>query len=228
MDEELAEEISLAFFFRKGKIMKSKDQLTAWATDLQSLAQAGLHYGHDIFDRERYQKIREIAGEMMAAKTGLPKEKVATLFMGDEGYQTPKIDTRAAIFKNNKILMVKEKMSQDWSLPGGWNDYDMTTAQNAVKEAKEESGRDVKPVLLIAVEDRNHHNKPFLATNITKLFYLCQELDGQFKDNDETEDCRYFALDKLPKLSTGRNTKEQIAMCFDAYHHQNTWKTYFE
>lgn len=124
--------------------MSLDDQFTKWATDLQSLAQAGLHYGHDIFDRERYEAIRKIAGEMMVAKTGLPKEQIKTLFLGDEGYQTPKLDTRAAIFKDNKILLVREKMTREWSLPGGWNDYDQTTAQNCVKEAYEEAGRVVK------------------------------------------------------------------------------------
>ena len=154
--------------------MEEVDQFTKWATNLQSIAQAGLHYGKDVFDRERYEQVRKIAGEMMQAKTGLPKEQIKTLFLGDEGYQTPKIETRAAIFKDDKILLVRERMAQEWSLPGGWNDYDQTTAQNCVKEAREESGRIVKPVKLIAVQDRNHHNKPILATNITKVFYLCK------------------------------------------------------
>ena len=207
--------------------MNSDDQFIKWATDLQSLAQAGLHYGHDVFDRERYEKIRKIAGEMMAVRTGLPKEQIKTLFLGDEGYQTPKIDTRAAIFKDNKILLVREKMTQEWSLPGGWNDYDQTTAQNCVKEAYEEAGRVVKPVKIIAVQDRNHHNKPILATNITKIFYLCKEISGEFKPNDETDVCDYFTLDNLPKLSLGRNTEEQIAMCFAANNDPN-WQTQFE
>lgn len=146
--------------------MKTNDQIANWAMDLQSLAQAGLRYGHDVFDRERYEEIRRIAGEMMAARTGIPEEKLKTLFLGDEGYQTPKIETRAAIFKDNKILLVREKMSQEWSLPGGWNDYDQTVADNCVKEAFEESGRKVEPVKIIAVQDRNHHNKPILATNV--------------------------------------------------------------
>ena len=143
--------------------MEEVDQFTKWATNLQSIAQAGLHYGKDVFDRERYEQVRKIAGEMMQAKTGLSKEQIKTLFLGDEGYQTPKIETRAAIFKDAKILLVRERMAQEWSLPGGWNDYDQTTAQNCVKEAREESGRIVKPVKLIAVQDRNHHNKPILA-----------------------------------------------------------------
>lgn len=208
--------------------MKTNDQFTDWAAELQSLAQAGLEYGKDIFDRERYTRIREIAVEMMAERTGLPLEKMKTLFAGDEGYQTPKIETRAAIFKDDKILMVKERMSQDWSLPGGWNDYDLSVSENCVKEAREESGRDVKPILLIALQDRNRHNKPIRVTNIMKAFFLCEEIDGKFQANDETEDCQYFALDNLPKLSVDRNTKEQIAMCFDAYHHADTWKTLYD
>ena len=207
--------------------MEEIDQFTKWATNLQSIAQAGLHYGKDVFDRERYEQVRKIAGEMMQAKTGLPKEQIKTLFLGDEGYQTPKIETRAAIFKDDKILLVRERMAQEWSLPGGWNDYDQTTAQNCVKEAREESGRIVKPVKLIAVQDRNHHNKPILATNVTKIFYLCKEISGEFVPNDETDACDYFALDKLPKLSIDRNTKEQIEMCFKASKDPN-WETVFE
>lgn len=207
--------------------MKTNDQIANWAMDLQSLAQAGLHYGHDVFDRERYEEIRRIAGEMMSARTGIPKEKLKTLFLGDESYQTPKIDTRAAIFKDNRILLVREKKTQEWSLPGGWNDYDQTTAQNCVKEAREEAGRIVEPIKIIAVQDRNHHNKPVIATNITKIFYLCKEISGKFTPNDETDTCDYFNLDNLPKLSLGRNTKEQIAMCFDA-NNDPDWDTKFE
>lgn len=207
--------------------MEEVDQFTKWATNLQSIAQAGLHCGKDVFDRERYEQVRKIAGEMMQAKTGLSKEQIKTLFLGDEGYQTPKIETRAAIFKDAKILLVRERMAQEWSLPGGWNDYDQTTAQNCVKEAREESGRIVKPVKLIAVQDRNHHNKPILATNVTKIFYLCKEISREFVPNDETDACDYFALDNLPKLSLDRNTKEQIEMCFKASKDPN-WQTLFE
>ena len=207
--------------------MEEVDQFTKWATNLQRIAQAGLHYGKDVFDRERYEQVRKIAGEMMQAKTGLSKEQIKTLFLGDEGYQTPKIETRAAIFKDAKILLVRERMAQERSLPGGWNDYDQTTAQNCVKEAREESGRIVKPVKLIAVQDRNHHNKPILATNVTKIFYLCKEISREFVPNDETDACDYFALDNLPKLSLDRNTKEQIEMCFKASKDPN-WQTLFE
>lgn len=83
--------------------------------------------------------------------------------------------------------------------------------------------RKVKPLKIIAVQDRNHHNKPILATNVTKIFFLCKEISGEFTPNDETDACEYFALDNLPKLSLDRNTKEQIAMCFDAWLGYSIW-----
>lgn len=95
-----------------------KEQWLEWAIELQSLAQAGLTYGKDIFDRERYERIREISAEIMAYKTDIPVQKVKDLFCNETGYQTPKLDTRAAIFQNGKILLVKEN-SGKWSLPGG-------------------------------------------------------------------------------------------------------------
>lgn len=208
--------------------MKYEDKLTSWATELQSLAEAGLEYGKDVFDRERYTRIREIAVEMMAEKTGMTLEQTGKLFAGDEGYQTPKLDTRAAIINHDQILLVKERLSQDWSMPGGWNEYNLSPKENCIKEAKEESGREVKPILLVAVQDRNKHNKPLLATKIIKHFFLCEELGGEFQPNSETVDCRYFSITNLPNLSLGRNTREQIRMCFDAYHHQDTWQTLYE
>lgn len=206
--------------------MKEWDKFTQWAIDLQSIAQDGLTYGKDKFDLQRYEQVREIAAKMMAEKTGLPIEQTKTLFCGDEGYQTPKIDTRAAIFKDDKILLVHEIMSDDWSLPGGWCDANISAAENCVKEAREESGLNVKPIKLIAFQDRNKHNKPILATKIMKAFFLCEVESGNFEKNIETDACRYFGLNELPKLSVGRNTFEQIKMCFDA--RRNDWQTVFD
>ena len=90
-----------------------------WAVELQALAQAGLHYGKDPFDIERFQRIRDIAAEMLARGTDLPLETVTDLFCCESGYQTPKLDTRAAVFQNGRILLVRENDGR-WSLPGGW------------------------------------------------------------------------------------------------------------
>lgn len=136
--------------------------LTKWAMEIQSLAQAGLTYGKDKFDLERYERLREISAEMMAFKTDLPIEKVRELFCGETGYQTPKVDTRAAVFKDGKLLLVHESNGK-WALPGGWCDFDRSVAENTVKETKEEAGLDVEPKFLIAVQDRSRHNPPALC-----------------------------------------------------------------
>ena len=138
--------------------MNELDKLINMAMELQSIAQNGLAYTRDAFDKERFERVREISAEIMAMKTELPLEKVKNVFCGEYGYQTPKLDTRAAIFQDGKILLVKEQGG--WSLPGGWCDYNQTAASNTVKEAKEEAGLDVKPVKLIAIQRRTPDNFP--------------------------------------------------------------------
>ena len=124
--------------------MDKNEKWLQWAAELQSIAQAGLFYGKDPFDRERYQRIRDIAAEMISFKTEIPLEKVKDLFCCEQGYQTPKLDTRAAIFKEDKILLVREK-NGTWSLPGGWVDVNVSVRENVIKEVKEEAGLDVRP-----------------------------------------------------------------------------------
>lgn len=197
--------------------MTQRNQWLDWAVELQALAQAGLFYGHDQYDLERYERIRDIAAQMMAQQSGLPLEQVKDLFCNESGYQTPKLDTRAAIFQGGKILLVQENDGR-WSLPGGWVDVNVSVKENAIKEVKEEAGLDVTVDLVIALQDRNRHNQPISAYGICKVFVLCSVLGGSFQPNLETLDSRYFPLDQLPELSTEKTTQEQIQMCFDAYH----------
>lgn len=201
--------------------MDKKDKLLSWATELQSLAQAGLTYGKDKYDIERYQRIRDISAEMIAEKADVSFEKAKELFCNETGYQTPKIDTRAAVFKGGKILLVREE-NGTWSLPGGWCDVNMSVGDNTVKETFEEAGLTVKPVRLIAVQDRNRHNTPVYAYGVTKVFMLCSLIGGEFRANTETTESRYFSRDDIPEnLANEKNTKEQILMCFDAAADEN-------
>ena len=206
--------------------MEQKETWLSWAVELQSLAQAGLTYGKDIYDRERYTRIREIAAEMVAHQTQLPVEKVTELFCSESGYQTPKLDTRAAIFREDRILLVKERDGK-WSLPGGWVDVDLSVKESAIKEVKEEAGLDVSADLVIAVQDREKHNRPVYAHKICKVFVLCSVLGGEFAPNSETTESAYFPLDALPELAEAKNTAQQIKMCFDAYHAEH-WTTVFD
>lgn len=197
-----------------------------WAVELQALAQAGLFYSKDIYDIERFHRIREIAAEMLTDPSGLPLEQVQDLFCSETGYQTPKLDTRAAVFQNDRILLVQENNGL-WSLPGGWVDVELSVGESAVKEVREEAGLDVRARQIIAVQDRKKHNPEIYAYNITKVFILCELLGGSFRPNSETIDSGYFSMDDLPPLSENKNTKQQIRMCFDAYRADH-WDTIFD
>lgn len=203
--------------------MSKQDIWLRWAMELQSLAQAGLFYGKDVFDRERYTRIREISAEMLAHMSAVPLETVTGLFCNEIGYQTPKIDTRAAVFQEGKILLVKERNGK-WALPGGWCDVGLSVGENTVKEVKEEAGLDVVPEKVIAVQDRVKHNKPDYAYSICKIFVQCRPIGGAFAENSETLDALYFAEDELPELDGAKNTEAQIQMCFEANRSEN-WKT---
>ena len=190
-----------------------KEQWLEWAIELQSLAQAGLTYGKDIFDRERYERIREISAEIMTYKTDIPVQKVKDLFCNETGYQTPKLDTRAAIFQNGKILLVKEN-SGKWSLPGGWVDVNVSVKENTIKEVKEEAGLDVTADKVIAIQDRSKHNLPVYAYGVCKIFVLCTIIGGAFKENIETTGFAYFSENELPELATEKNNEEQVKNVF--------------
>jgi ADP-ribose pyrophosphatase YjhB (NUDIX family) len=198
-----------------------------WAVELQSIAQAGLTYSKDVFDLERFRRIREISAEIMSMQTGMTVEHVKDIFCNETGFQTPKLDTRAAIFRDDKILLVKER-NGTWSLPGGWMEIDESVKSNTIKEVKEESGFDVIPLKLIAVQDRNKHNTPLYAYGVCKVFVLCEIIGGEFETNIETVQRDFFDINDLPSpLATEKNNEEQIKLCFQAYKTEN-WNTIFD
>lgn len=185
-----------------------------WAKQLQSIAQAGLTYSKDVYDLERFELIREISIDIVEKHTDFDKTIIKNLFASETGYATPKVDVRAVVFKEGKILMVQERAEGDWSLPGGWADIGLTPGEVAVKEVKEEAGFDVKPVKLIAVTDNKRHPHPPSLYHVYKLFILCEIVGGQAAVSVETSAVKFFAEDELPKLSAARNTKSQIEMAF--------------
>lgn len=198
-----------------------------WAIEIQSLAQAGLTYTDNVYDIERYERLREIAAEIIEEKSNISLEKVKDLFCNENGYQTPKIDTRAAIFKDEKILLTYEN-NRTWSLPGGWCDVLESVASNTIKEVKEETGLDVETIKIIAVQDRNKHNKPIYAYGVCKIFVLCNVIGGEFIENIETTEIKYFSLDEIPNnLAEEKTNNEQIEMCFKAYKDEK-WQTQFD
>ena len=193
------------------------DKWLNFAMRIQSIAQAGLQYGKGRFDRERYQELRQIAAEMLSERADIPIDKVQEVFCNETGYQTPKVDTRGAVFVEDKILLVRENNGQ-WSMPGGWCDVDQSVGSNTIKEVREEAGLVVLAERLIAVQDWRRHNVTNYAYGVVKVFVLCKCEGGCFEENLETTEISFFGKDELPdNLAVQKCTREQILMCFTAY-----------
>jgi ADP-ribose pyrophosphatase YjhB (NUDIX family) len=185
-----------------------------YAKRVQALAQSGLTYAENSYDLERYQELSDISVKLMSEISDTSPEKVKELFTNEIGYQTPKTDVRAVIFKEGKILLVREKIDNCWSLPGGWSDIGFTPAEVAVKETQEEAGLEVKPVKLLAVLDKKCHSHPPSPYHTYKIFIRCEVTGGNLQQGSETLAVQYFSRHELPELSIERNTATQIQLIF--------------
>jgi len=187
----------------------------AIARELQALAQAGLTYSKDFYDRERFQRIRVLAAQLMADGAGSPVERILDLFQHDVGYPTPKIDVRGAAFVDGRILMVREASDGGWTLPGGWADVNQSAAECVVRELAEESGYKARAVKLAAVWDYSRQGHNFChPASIYKIFFLCELTGGSARPSIETTQIEFFSKDSLPTLSGGRVTNAQIHRMF--------------
>ncbi len=185
------------------------------AKRLQAVAQAGLVYSDNKYDIDRYEQIRALSIEIIQNFTNLPRKELNDRFASEKGYPTPKVDVRGVVFRENTILMVRETIDGNWSVPGGWADIGLTPFEVARKEVFEESGLIVEPVRLLAVLDKKCHNHPPDLYHIYKIFVLCHETGGSLSKGMETSETGFFGLDELPPLSSPRITKEQIELMFD-------------
>ena len=182
-----------------------------WARRLQAIAQNGLEFSQDEFDRLRYEQVRVVAAEMAGAGSAQPLDHVLDLFGRDVGYTTPKVDVRGAVFRDGEILLVRE--SGLWTLPGGWADVEDTPREAVEREVREESGYEVRATKLAMCLDRTRHpHVPPRPWRIYKLFFRCELLGGDpVPDGRETDAAEFFPPDALPQLDLGRVTPGQIA-----------------
>jgi ADP-ribose pyrophosphatase YjhB (NUDIX family) len=202
-------------------------QWLAWAQRLEALAQSGLAYSENPFDRERYEAVRRIAAEMVAGCTGADPNLVDDLFAGQAGYATPKVDVRGVVFRDDAILLVKERTDGRWTLPGGWADVGESPAEATEREVYEESGYRARAVKLLALYDRNRHGHTPYIFHIYKVFFRCELLGGEPTQSIETAGVGFFREDSLPELSLGRVTPDEIARFFEHLRHPD-WPTDFD
>jgi ADP-ribose pyrophosphatase YjhB (NUDIX family) len=201
---------------RVPKMTIEPDWLT-WTRELQALAQSGLTFTKDKYDRERYEAMRTLASRMMAMHTGVPATQIEALFEGEIGYATPKVDVRGAVFDlQGRILMVREIAdSGRWTLPGGWADVNLTVTENVVKEVREESGFDVRVRKLAAVWDRTRQGHPNRVFSCCKFFFICDIQGGAAHTGLETSEVGWFTEHALPEeLSRGRVLPGQLQRMF--------------
>jgi ADP-ribose pyrophosphatase YjhB (NUDIX family) len=204
--------------------MKNQTEMLQLVKQVQALAENGLHYSENDFDLDRYQNLEEIALRMLSLVTGLPDGTIRVTTPEHNGYRTPKVDVRAVVFNDrDEILMVKERVDSRWSLPGGWCDVGYTPTETAVKEVYEEAGIRVKVSRLLAVFDKKCHDHPEDLFYSYKIFLECEAEDHEITTGMETLDVGFFSQERLPELSTPRNTRDQIDAMFDFHYNRIHW-----
>lgn len=196
------------------------------AKEIQSIAQAGLTFSENKYDIDRYHQLREISVRILQNYSNAPVQKIVELFASEKGYQTPKVDIRAVVFRNGKILMVRETIDGLWTLPGGWADVNYSPFEVAAKEVSEEAGIKVTPQRLLAVYDKmkDPEHLPDLY-HVYKMFILCADSGESVKTGMETSEVSWFDRNTIPPLSLPRITSSQIAKMFE-YFEDPTLPTY--
>jgi len=185
------------------------------ARELRAIAQTGLAFSVDRFDRQRYERVRELAGSLLALGSGADYDMILSILREDNGYATPKVDVRGAAFVDGRVLMVREISDGNWTLPGGWADVNQTAGECVVREIAEESGFEARILKLAAVYDYQRSNRPARhMDSIYKMFFICEITGGAARVSDETSEVAFFARGELPPLSQGRTTAAQIDRMF--------------
>jgi ADP-ribose pyrophosphatase YjhB (NUDIX family) len=184
--------------------------LLEWARKVQAIAQTGLAFTRDPFDRERYTQLAELVAELLARELAIPLGAARDLWAGEHGYATPKVDVRGGVFRDDQVLLVRERADGRWTLPGGWVDVNDAPSEAVAREILEESGYRARAVKLAALIDKNRHPHPPGVHHIYKLFFLCELEGGAAAAGSETDAVEFFPVRVLPPLSTGRVLAAQI------------------
>jgi len=191
-------------------------RILEWAREIQALAQTGHHYAKDDFQRDRCSRLLEISAEMISENSGIDYLPLVSAFKAQIGYATPKIDVRAAVFRGEELLLVRERLDGGWTMPGGWADVGDTPSNAAEREAWEEAGFRVRARKVIGVYDANRVN-PLELFHAFKIIFLCDIIDGEPMPSQETSEVAFFPEDAIPcNFSGERTTARHIRDIFAA------------
>lgn len=181
-----------------------------WARKVQAIAQTGMAFTTDPFDRERYTQLTDLVASILSSELDIPLAQAKGFWEGEEGYATPKVDVRGGVFEEDRVLLVRERSDGRWTLPGGWVDINDSPSGAVAREIFEESGYRAKAVKLAALVDKLRHPHPPGIHHIYKLFFLCELTGGEPAVSAETDAVQFFPIHSLPQLSTGRVLASQI------------------
>jgi ADP-ribose pyrophosphatase YjhB (NUDIX family) len=187
------------------------------AREMSAMAQTGLTFSKDPFDRERYQRLRELSALMLAQGSEEEYAAIIESLNREYGYATPKVDVRGAAFRDGKVLLVREVSDGLWTLPGGWADVNQSAGACVVREIFEEAGFEARALKLAAVFDYQKRNRPHSKDSIYKMFFVCEITGGEARPSIETSEVAFHARDQLPALSQGRSTAAQIDRMFEHF-----------
>lgn len=179
-----------------------------WAREIQALAQTGYHYSENEYQRERYSRLTEIAAEILSEHTLLETDHLVVVFRDQSGYATPRVDVRGAVFNGDRLLMVREREDNGWTLPGGWADVGDVPSEATEREVWEETGFRVKARKLIGVYDANRVG-PLELFHAFKLVFLCDLISGEARTSFETSAVQFFAEDEVPPFLSGERTRSR-------------------
>jgi len=185
-----------------------------WGRKIQAIAQIGLTYAENEWDRGRYQQLHDLAEEIFITHTNAPVDRVREWFTTQPGYATPKVDVRGTCFRDGKVLLVREKSDGRWCLPGGWADVGDMPSEAAVREVLEEAGFGCVARKVIGVFDANRGGQPISAYHAFKVIFLCDLTGGVANPDHEIAEVSFFAREGLPELSANRTGPHHLAECF--------------
>lgn len=197
--------------------------LLTLAKRIKSIADTGLLYNTNAYDRERYAELLEISHTLSSLLMEQPVEVIKNFYAPVKDYPTPKVDVRGLLLNEaGDILLVKEMADGKWTLPGGWADIGLSPGEVIVKEFREETGLAIQPARLLAVFDKKCHAHPAQPYYVYKMALLCT-LTGElhFQKGFDILDVGFFPLYALPVLSEDRILRSQIELLYQQVHTAN-------
>ena len=185
--------------------------LLALSREIKGIAETGLRYGDNEFDRQRYERLHTIASELLASE--LPDFRWPV----ELGYPTPKVDARGAVIDQGRILLVREACNGLWTMPGGWMDAGHTPTENVIREIEEESGYRAEVIKLAGIWDKACHHHPPEPEYSYKMIFLCRLLGGEPEPDHEILEVAWFTPDALPEMCPDRASPAYVHLAF--HHH---------